>query len=291
MLWLAVIQTAVVNVGRALGSFAKELHLLLLSPDALLLLNDKATLGWRDSNKACTALQSERRRLWRASLFVCTDFVISLAFWLGRCSWGHHRALSFIQPLHAVHTLEVWLIALNWGLQRWDTTLRVVDLELFLSSIDQVFNLLNGLVDASKTDPFESWLATVWHLSLADETDRLQDIRNVIQAPDLRLEKLLIVDLAVWDLLCSLLKRQDILPCDKETDELLTEVAKRLDSFIFGHFLGGTGIGASLALLTGLLCRRSFIWGPVVFAQRAGNISLAWIIANRFWFLLNVQKA
>ena len=59
-----------------------------------------------------------------------------------------------------------------------------------------------------------------------DETNGLKHVGDIVQSSDFSLQKFLIKDFTIGDLLCSLFKRQDVLPRDEKTNELLTEVAK-----------------------------------------------------------------
>ena len=61
----------------------------------------------------------------------------------------------------------------------------------------ELLYFIDSLDDSSQAYPFESGLAAVRHLGLVDETNRLQDVGNVIQTANLCFEKLLIVDFAV----------------------------------------------------------------------------------------------
>ena len=94
-----------------------------------------------------------------------------------------------------------------------------------------------------ETDPLESRLATVEHLGLVDQADRLEHVGDVVKSANFGLQELFVENFAIRDLLGSFLERQHILPCHEQTDELLAKVAKRLNFFVLGRFLISTGIG------------------------------------------------
>jgi hypothetical protein len=56
----------------------------------------------------------------------------------------------------------------------------------------------------------------------------LEHVRDVVEAPNLGLEGLVVDALVVSDLASGLLKRDYWLPPDEEVDKLLTKVAQRL---------------------------------------------------------------
>ena len=91
--------------------------------------------------------------------------------------------------------------------------------------------------------PLESRLATVEHLGLVDQADRLEHVGDVVKSANFGLQELLVENFAIGDLLGSLLERQHILPCHEQTDELLAKVAERLDLFVLGRFLISSCIG------------------------------------------------
>ncbi len=76
---------------------------------------------------------------------------------------------------------------------------------------------------------------------------------DVVQASNLRLQKLFIVDFTVRDLLGSLFERQYLLHCDKKANELLAEVAKRLDSLVLRCLLLSSSVATTLSLLCSVL--------------------------------------
>lgn len=69
--------------------------------------------------------------------------------------------------------------------------------KLLLGSEHQLLDLLDREHHTSQADPFESRFATVRHLGLVDQADRLQHVCNVIQPADLCLKKLLVEDFAI----------------------------------------------------------------------------------------------
>ena len=102
----------------------------------------------------------------------------------------------------------------------------LVAVELVPSSLHKVFDLLDCCLNALKSDPFECWFARIRHLSFDNQSNRLQDVCNVVQPSDLRLEHLIVHNFVWRNLPSSLLKRNDSFPGDKQSDELLAEVAK-----------------------------------------------------------------
>lgn len=102
----------------------------------------------------------------------------------------------------------------------------LVAVELVPSSLHQVFDLLDCCLDTLKSNPFECRFARIRHLSLDNQAYRLQDVCNVVQPSDLRLEHLIVHNFVWRNLPSSLLKRNDSFPGDKQSDELLAEVAK-----------------------------------------------------------------
>ena len=88
-----------------------------------------------------------------------------------------------------------------------------------------------------------------------NQPDRLKDIGDIIETSNLRLQKLLVKDLAVGDLLCRLLQRQDVFPRDEQANELLAEIAERLDFLVLGllPLLARCGPSATLSLRQFLL--------------------------------------
>ena len=85
--------------------------------------------------------------------------------------------------------------------------------ELVLGRPDPVLDHLDGRDHAVEADPLESRLATVEHLGLVNQADRLEHVGDVVKSANLGLQELLVENFAIGDLLGSLLERQHILPC------------------------------------------------------------------------------
>lgn len=64
--------------------------------------------------------------------------------------------------------------------------------EFLPGSLDELLDLLDGRSRPMQADPFEGRLAALDHLGLADQTDRGQDISDVIESSDFGLEHLLV---------------------------------------------------------------------------------------------------
>ena len=100
----------------------------------------------------------------------------------------------------------------------------------------QLFDLIDLSHGPVKSYPFERRLFAVHSVAFFNQADRLQHICNIIKSPYLGFQFLLLLVLnfiglfAEGDLLCSLLQADDMLPGDKEVDELL---AKNAQAFLF----------------------------------------------------------
>ena len=125
----------------------QEFHLLFLGPCTFLLLNNKTSLGWRDTNEACTTLQLKWRGGFRRALNSCSllaDLTFGLATGLLGSLWNHRGALS-AQPFHALKAFEIGFIASH---RRSSIMLAVAHLELFLGGIDKILDVLDGTGNA-----------------------------------------------------------------------------------------------------------------------------------------------
>ena len=89
-------------------------------------------------------------------------------------------------------------------------------------------------------------------MSLLDQSDRLKNICNVVKPTDFSFEGFVIDGLIVCYLTSCLFERDDLFPANKQMNELLAEISKRLDFLV---------LGLSLSLLaheTVLIVRRYF---------------------------------
>ena len=136
--------------------------------------------------------------------------------------------------------------AYNWALP-WDTSL-MLDIVVLVIHWFQLIHRVDGTLEAN---PFECRLTTVLCVALFNKPYWLKDICNIIQSTNLGFQLVLLLfvfdlsafsfnqvsRLTAWNLLSSLLKTYDFLPCHKEVDELLAQNTQWLFFLILLEFV------------------------------------------------------
>lgn len=131
--------------------------------------------------------------------------------------------IAFLQLLF----LDLDLVVPGWNLWIW--MLHRFNCTLILQNL---LYLWNGFVDSLHANPLESGLAVTRHVSFLDEADWLKDICDVVESPDFSFQGFVVHLFIVSNVASGFFQRDDWLPPDKEMNELLAEVAQRLNLLV-----------------------------------------------------------